>query len=85
VNRAVGIRKEAKAGLVRAKVLVLHGAVDPFVPPAEVAAFEAEMGAAGADWQLVSCGGAVHSFTHREAGDDPAKGAAYDARADRRS
>jgi dienelactone hydrolase len=75
----------AKTGGVPAKVLVLHGAADPFVPAAEVAGFEAEMTAAKADWQLVSYGGAVHSFTHREAGDDPSKGAAYDENADRRS
>lgn len=44
-------------------VLALHGAADPYVPRAQVEAFEAEMAAAGADWQLVSYGGAVHSFT----------------------
>lgn len=75
----------APKGGVKAKVLVLHGAVDPYVPRGQVAAFEDEMTAAGADWQLVSYGGAVHSFTHKEAGDDPSKGAAYDEKADRRS
>jgi dienelactone hydrolase len=75
----------APKGGVKAKVLVLHGAVDPYVPREQVAAFEDEMTAAGADWQLVSYGGAVHSFTHKEAGDDPSKGAAYDEKADRRS
>jgi dienelactone hydrolase len=70
---------------VKAKVLVLHGAVDPYVPREQVAAFEDEMTAAGADWQLVAYGGAVHSFTHKEAGDDLSKGAAYDEKADRRS
>lgn len=75
----------APKGGVKAKVLVLHGAVDPYVPREQVAAFENEMTAAAADWQLVAYGGAVHSFTHKEAGDDPAKGAAYDEKADRRS
>lgn len=45
------------------KVLALHGADDPSVPPDEVAAFETEMRAGKVDWQLVSFGGAVHSFT----------------------
>ena len=76
---------QAEAGGVKAKVLVLHGAVDPYVPAEQVAAFEKEMTAAKADWQLVSYGGAVHSFTHREAGNDPSKGAAFDEAADRRS
>lgn len=44
-------------------VLALHGAADPYVPPAQIEAFELEMAAAHADWQLVSYGGAVHSFT----------------------
>ncbi|WP_044875220.1 dienelactone hydrolase family protein [Pseudomonas sp. LFM046] len=53
----------ADARNIRAPVLVLHGADDPAVPKAQVDAFTAEMTAAKADWQLVSYGGAVHSFT----------------------
>ncbi len=45
------------------KVLALHGADDPSVPPEEVAGFEAEMRAAKVDWQLVAFGNTVHSFT----------------------
>ncbi len=70
---------------LKARVLALHGADDPFVPPAEVQAFEKEMREAGADWQLVSYGGAVHSFTDWNAGTDNSRGAAYNERADRRS
>jgi dienelactone hydrolase len=75
----------AAPGKIPAKILVLHGAVDPYVPPGQVVAFEKEMNEAKADWQLVSYSGAVHSFTHKEAGDDPANGAAYNETADRRS
>lgn len=75
----------AKPGAVSAKILVLHGAADPFAPAAQVAAFEKEMTDAKADWQVVLYGDAVHAFTQREAGDDPSKGAAYNAAADRRS
>ncbi|MGL4399274.1 MAG: dienelactone hydrolase family protein [Luteolibacter sp.] len=75
----------AEAGKIPAKILVLHGAADPYVPSAQVAAFQQEMTDAKADWEMVSYGGAVHSFTHPEAGDDPSKGAAYNASADRRS
>jgi len=70
---------------IRAKVLVLHGADDPNVPPQEVAAFEEEMRQAGVDWQLIAYGGAVHAFTDWSAGSDNSKGAAYNERADRRS
>ncbi|MDX2244327.1 MAG: dienelactone hydrolase family protein [Leptolyngbyaceae cyanobacterium bins.302] len=75
----------ADAKNIKGKVLVLHGAIDPLVPAAQVDAFEKEMNNANVDWQLVSYGGAVHSFTMPKAGSDKSKGAAYDATADRRS
>lgn len=52
---------------VKAKVLALHGADDPFVPEKDVQAFEAELRAAGADWEVVRYGNAVHSFTDVDA------------------
>ena len=76
---------EAKAGNVPAKVLVLHGADDPYAPAEQVAALEKELTAAKADWQVVLYGGAVHAFTQKEAGSDASKGAAYDEVADHRS
>jgi dienelactone hydrolase len=75
----------AKKGGIPAKVLVLHGAVDPYVPADQVAGFEKEMNEAAADWHLIAYGSAVHAFTQRGAGDDPSKGAAYNEAADRRS
>ncbi len=75
----------ADARNIRAKVLVLHGADDPHVPPRQVAAFQDEMRKGGVDWQMVSYGGAVHSFTNPGSGNDPSKGVAYNAKADRRS
>ena len=48
---------------IKGSVLVLHGAADPLVPKEQLPAFEAEMNAAGVDWQLLIYGGAVHSFT----------------------
>lgn len=70
---------------IKAKVLILHGADDPFVKPEGIAAMIAEFNAAKVDWQMTSYSGAVHSFTQRAAGDDNSKGAAYNADADRRS
>ncbi len=51
------------SGKIQGSVLVLHGAADPYVPAEDVNAFEAAMTKAEKDWQLVSFGGAVHSFT----------------------
>jgi len=75
----------AAAGKIPAKVLVLHGADDPFVPVAQVVAFQKEMTDAKADWQMDLYSGAVHAFTQKEAGNDNSKGAAYNEAADRRS
>ncbi len=69
---------------IKARVLALHGADDPFVPATEVDGFEKEMRDAAVDWQLVSYGGAVHSFTDWNA-TGAMKGAQYNASADKRS
>ena len=70
---------------IKCKVLALHGADDPHVSPKDLAAFEDELRQAKVDWELVKYGGAVHSFTDWNAGDNPQQGAAYNEKADRRS
>jgi len=75
----------ADALKIRGKVLVLHGADDPHVPPPQVASFQQEMRLAKVDWQMIYYGGAVHSFTNPASGNDATKGAAYNEKADRRS
>ncbi|MCI0474030.1 MAG: dienelactone hydrolase family protein [Ignavibacteria bacterium] len=70
---------------IKSKILVCHGAADPYVPAEQVKAFEEEMNKAGADYKIISYEGAVHSFTNPKSGNDPSKGAAYDERADRKS
>lgn len=75
----------ADARNIRCKVLVLHGAMDPFVPEEQVNAFLREMNAVGVDYIFVAYARAVHSFTNPAAGNDPTRGVAYHADADRRS
>jgi len=43
------------------------------------------MRAARVDWQFITYGNAVHSFTNPDAGNDNSKGAAYNEKADKRS
>jgi len=69
---------------IQCKVLVCHGADDPFEKPEDLAAFESEMRAANVDWRLIMYGGAVHSFTQPMA-DGSLPGAKYNERADKRS
>jgi len=74
----------ADAQNIKAGVLVCHGADDPAVPPAQVAAFKQEMRAVeGLDWQLIEYGGAVHSFTNPHA-DTPGR-SQYDQRVAKRA
>jgi dienelactone hydrolase len=70
---------------IKCKVLVLHGADDPFTSAKDLAAFEDEMRQAKVDWELILYGGAVHSFTERDAGNNNLAGAAYNEKADHRS
>ncbi len=70
---------------IKCKVLVLHGANDGFIKPEQIAAFQDEMRNADVDWQMIYYGGAVHSFTVVEAGNDPSQGMAYNEKADQRS
>jgi dienelactone hydrolase len=67
------------------KVLVLHGADDFYVPETEIKAFQNEMRTAKADWQMVYYANSVHAFTHKDAGNDNSKGAAYNEKAAMRS
>ncbi len=70
---------------IKAKILVCHGADDPFVPASDIEAFKSELNKASVDWQMNYYSGAVHSFTQPMAGNDNSRGAAYNQAADRRS
>lgn len=70
---------------IQAKVLICHGADDPFVPAKDIAAMVKEFNGAKVDWQMISYSGAVHSFTQPMAGTDNSRGAAYNEKADMRS
>src|SRR6185437_14018537 len=88
IHGSLATSRPAEPGAVTARILVCHGAADPHVPLSGVTAFADEMNQAGADWQLVMYGRAMHGFTHRDAvpgapGTMP--GVAYDQLADERS
>jgi dienelactone hydrolase len=68
---------------VKARILVCHGALDPYVPMEQVNAFIEEMKRARADWQLMMYGEAMHGFTHQ--GESQMPGVAYHALSDTRS
>jgi dienelactone hydrolase len=78
----------AKKGAVKSKLLVLHGAEDPLVPPEQVAAFKKEMEVAEVDYVFIEYPGAKHAFTDQAATEKGKKHnmpLAYDEKADQQS
>ncbi len=77
------------AAMTKARLLICHGAVDPFVPKADVDAFTKALDDGKFDYQFISYAGAIHAFTNPKA-DAVASatglnGIGYNAAADRRS
>jgi dienelactone hydrolase len=75
----------AEEGQVNSRVLACTGALDPLVPLADVTAFQEEMAAARADWQLIVYGRALHSFTNPNVAGGYDQRMDYDPVADRQS
>lgn len=69
---------------IKAKILVLHGYLDPMVTPDKITTFGEEMTHAKVDWQLYIYGQALHAFTNPKA-NDPQMGLIYDRQTDQRS
>jgi dienelactone hydrolase len=70
---------------IKARFLICHGASDSFIPAQAIEAFQEGLNKAGADWQMISFGGAVHSFTNPDADKVGINGIAYNKAADERS
>jgi dienelactone hydrolase len=83
VHGSLATSRPAQPGVVKARILVCHGALDPHAPMTQVSAFVEEMKYAAADWQLIVYGGAMHGFTHKTGPVVP--GVAYNALTDARS
>ena len=73
----------AKPGDIKAALLVIHGTPDPVVPKADRDAFEAEMDAAGAKWQMLLFSGIFHAYTDEDS--NVAGVAIYDENASRQT
>ena len=75
--------KDAKN--IKSKLLVMHGAIDPYVSAEEFVNFKKELDEAKVDYQITMYSGAVHAFTQKHVGTDIKSGAAYNEAADKRS
>jgi dienelactone hydrolase len=52
---------------VKAKILICHGAIDPFESKADIDAFKKAIDDAKLDYQFIMYAGAIHAFTNPEA------------------
>ena len=68
-----------------AKVLIAHGASDPFLTADHIRKFRTSLNNTGLDWQMIWYSGAEHSFTNPSADQYGLKGAKYHKQADQRS
>jgi dienelactone hydrolase len=88
-HASLGLNTPAPApGTVKAKVLILNGADDPFVKKEQYEALKKDFDAAKADYRIVTYPGAVHAFTNPEATELGKKfnlPLKYDAKADQES
>ncbi|MGD8676172.1 MAG: dienelactone hydrolase family protein [Desulfobacterales bacterium] len=70
---------------VKAKILVLQGAADPYVDSGQISNYVEAMNKADIDWQMILYGGAKHGFTNPDAAQYKLKEFEYNEIADRRS
>lgn len=78
----------AQKDVIKARVLVLNGDADKFIPASDITAIKQEMKAAGADFTFVGYADAKHAFTSTDAdrlGKENGMDIAYNAKADKAS
>ena len=67
-HASLGLNTPAPAaGAVKAKILILNGADDPFVKREQYDTLKKDLDAAKADYKIIEYPGAVHAFTNPEA------------------
>ncbi len=88
-HASLGLNTPAPAaGTIKAKILILNGADDPFVKREQYDTLKKELDAAKANYQVIEYPGAVHAFTNPEAtalGEKFKLPLKYDAKADQDS
>lgn len=82
---ALPIPSEDDAKKIKTRILICHGAADSFIKEDTIQKMRGIYDRSGVDYQMVYYGGALHSFTVREADSKKMEGIRYDANADRRS
>ena len=76
---------DKQAATIRAPILILHGAEDPFNKQETIDGLRKALDAVKVDWYMVSYGNAVHAFSNPEADSFKIPGIGYNEKAARRS
>jgi dienelactone hydrolase len=74
-----------QAAAIKTRILIAHGDADPLVPPDAIEAFKTALSDGGVDWEMVTYGRAMHSFSNPYADGYGLRGLAYQEEADRRA
>jgi dienelactone hydrolase len=74
-----------QASRVKAKILVLQGAADPYLDPGDLTDYISTMDKYGLNWRMVLFGGAKHGFSDPSAAQYKMEEFAYNETADRQS
>jgi dienelactone hydrolase len=73
------VPESADVPKIKAKILILHGALDPYSSPETIQKLQTALEKGGKDWQMTLYSGTAHAFTNPNAGDHPESGSAYNA------
>jgi dienelactone hydrolase len=76
---------EKQAAKIRAPLLLMEGAEDPFIKPGTIEALSKALDAVKVDWYMVTYAQAVHAFSNPDADSFKIPGIAYNEKAARRS
>jgi dienelactone hydrolase len=85
VHGSMPLASAEQSAKINARVLVLHGASDEFIPAERVQKFTSALNSAGVDWEMDVYGNAKHGFTNPYADGYGMKGLEFNEIAERRS
>lgn len=79
------IADESAFGNIKTRMLIAHGNADPFIPREIVTKFQDTLDKAGADWNMITYGNVLHSFTNPKSDTRGMAALKYDKQADEHS
>ena len=79
------VADESSFGKIRTRMLIAHGNADPFIPREIVSKFQDTLDEANADWNMITYGNVLHSFTNPKADTRDMAALKYDKQADEHS